>query len=118
VFSMLERKAELNQKMSSLQLLVKDGWAQSGTVPSRRRCRGILMSKKEICMPVWCLEYAWSMLSATRRCGLIGGSVSPCRWVLRMPSVQAPPIMEEAVSPGYFRSRPWAPSPAPCLLGH
>ena len=35
---------------------------------------------------LWLFEYAWSMRSGTiRRCGLVEGNVSPCRWLLGLP---------------------------------
>jgi hypothetical protein len=43
----------------------------------------------------WWFEYAWPVGNgAIRGFGLIGGSMSLCRQVLRSPSVQAPPSAE------------------------
>jgi len=44
-------------------------------------------------------EYSWRMGSATsKRCGLVGESVSLCRQALRAPSVQALPNEEDGCS--------------------
>jgi len=48
---------------------------------------------------LWWFEYAWPMGSATsRRCGLVGESVSLCRPAMRASSVQALPNEEEICS--------------------
>jgi hypothetical protein len=43
------------------------------------------------------------MVSAMRKCGLVGGSVFLCRWALRASSTQALPNVEEPFSPGYSK---------------
>ena len=60
-------------------------------------------------------EYAWTMGSGTiKRCGLVEGSVSPCRQALRIPSAHAPPSVEVRVSFCCL----WAKMENPQLLQH
>lgn len=53
---------------------------------------------------MWWFESAWPMGSGTiRSCGLVGGSVSLCRWALKVPSAQDLPSTRESLHLGACR---------------